>query len=103
MIYVKNEDSTKFEPPKNPLIEKWDRLYPPMKHGAPCGIVLGYFEDGRPIMNYSCVLCDEEKCRHSSHWKVPEEDKDIYDTWRKDCEEYMLKHNFKLLEEKGEF
>ena len=102
MINVKNEDGSKFEPPKNPLIEKWDRLYPPMKHGEPCGIVLGYFEDGRPIMNYSCVLCNEEKCRYSSCWKVPEEDKAIYDSWQKECKEYMLKHNFKTLESKEE-
>lgn len=88
-----NEDGTKFDPPKNPLIEKWDRLYPPMRYGEPCGPVLGHFEDGRPIMNYSCVLCHEEKCRHSDSWKVPEEDKEVYKAWQKEYEEYVNKHN----------
>lgn len=88
-----NEDGTEFNPPKNPLEEKWNQMYPPMKHGEPCDPVLGYFNDGRPIMNYGCVLCHEEKCPNSDYWKVPEEDQEIYDAWEKECREYFNKHN----------
>ena len=92
-LKLMNEDGTEFNPPKNPLEEKWDRLYPPMRYGEPCGPVLGYYEDGRPIMNYSCVLCHEEKCPISDSWKVPEEDREVYEAWRKEYSEYYHKHN----------
>lgn len=88
-----NEDGTKFDPPKNPLIEKWDVLYPPTRHGEPCGPVIGYFEDGREMMNYSCVICRNAKCRHSDSWRVPEEDKEAYNDWMREYEEYINKHN----------
>lgn len=92
-IKLINEDGTEFNPPMNPLDEKWDKLYPPMRYGEPCGPVLGHFEDGRPIMNFSCVLCHNEKCRHSDDWKVPEEDREEYEAWRKEYDEYIDKHN----------
>ena len=92
-LKLMNEDGTEFHPPKNPLEEKWSKLYPPMRHGEPCGPVLGHYEDGRPIMNFSCVMCGEEKCPISENWKVPEEDREVYEAWRKEFEEYIDKHN----------
>ena len=57
---------------KKVKIKKWEKKYPPIKDGKPCcGPILGYKNDGRPIANYSCVLCHEEKCIHSDYWKVP--------------------------------
>lgn len=89
-----NEDGSKMDDyPKNPLKEKWDKLYPPMRYGEPCSIILGYYEDGKPIMNYSCVLCYEEKCPHSNGWKVPEEDKEEYEKYQKQIDEYHKIHN----------
>lgn len=89
-----NEDGSKMDDwPKNPLKEKWDKLYPPMRNGKPCGPYLGRFEDGRPIMNYTCVICYEEKCQHSNSWKVPEEDKEEYAEHLKRVDEYNKIHN----------
>lgn len=92
-----NEDGTEFNPPVNPLREKWDRLYPPMKNCEPCDIVLGYQENGTPYMNYGCVLCYEEKCPYSEGWKVPEEDLDTYELWQKEVYEYHKIHNPNLI------
>ena len=89
-----NEDGSSMKDfPENPLKEKWDRLYPPMRHGKPCGPYLGKFDDGRPIMNYTCVICHEEKCQHSDNWKVPEEDKEEYEEYLKRVDEYNRTHN----------
>lgn len=90
---ILNEDGTELVYPANPLQEKWDNLYPPIRNGEPCGPILGYFKDGRPMMNYGCVLCCEEKCQHSSSWKCPEEDKEIYKQYMKECDEYFYAHN----------
>lgn len=97
-IDIVNEDETDIDFPVNPLLEKWDKLYPPMRYGKPCSAILGYFGNGRPIMNYSCVLCNEEKCRYSSNWKVPDEDKAVWDDYLRQVEEYNKIHNPKLYE-----
>lgn len=97
-IRIVNEDGTDidFEYPQTDLYDKWDKLYPPMRYGEPCSTILGYQENGAPIMNYGCVLCHNEKCRHSSYWKVPEEDKEEWDKYREAVYQYDLKHNPKL-------
>lgn len=88
-----NEDGTDLIWPPNPLKEKWEKLYPPTKQGEPCSPELGHFNDGKPIMNYSCVLCCEEKCFHSNNWTVPEEDREVYEKYLEECKEYYNKHN----------
>lgn len=103
-IRIVNEDGTDvdFEYPKTDLYDKWDRLYPPTRYGKPCSTVLGYMEDGAPIMNYGCVLCHNEKCRHSDSWVVPEEDRDAWEASKQAIREYDKMHNptsAKLLEE----
>ena len=98
-ITIVNEDGTPCELPENPLEEKWKKLYPPTKNGKPCSDILGYTDDNRPIANYSCILCHEDKCPHSNYWEVPEEDKEIYEEYRKQVNEYNRLHNPKLYEE----
>lgn len=94
MIEIVNEDGTSIDDrPKNPLKEKWERLYPPTRNGKPCSSILGYKDDGSPIMNYICVWCGESKCPHSEHWKVPEEDKEVWDKYQADLENYHKIHN----------
>lgn len=106
-IRIVNEDGTDidFEYPQTYLYEKWDKLYPPTRRGQPCSTILGRQENGAPIMNYSCVLCHEEKCRHSDNWKVPEEDKEEWERYQKEIREYDRIHNpsiAKILDEADE-
>ena len=92
-----NEDGSKMDDfPKNPLKEKWDKLYPPTRNGKPCSPYLGKYDDGRPIMNYTCVICHEKKCQHSDDWEIPEEDKEEYEKYQKQVDEYNKIHNPKL-------
>lgn len=88
-----NEDGTKFDPPKNPLLEKWEKLYVPND----CGPISGYDEEHDKVyMNYGCVLCTSDKCHHSNAWKIPEEDKEIYEEYRKSYMDYIKAHNPKI-------
>ena len=74
------EDGTPVDPPENPLKEKWDKLYPPK-----CGLC----DDD--IVNYSCAFnCDA--CPRSSSWQIPDEDKEVFEQWKKDCENYYNSH-----------
>jgi hypothetical protein len=94
LLKIVNEDGTSIDDyPKNPLMEKWKKLYPPIRYGEACSQILGTYEDGRPIMNYSCVLCCEEKCIYSDNWKVPEEDLEIYNEYLKELDSYNEIHN----------
>lgn len=96
-LKIVNEDGSNMDDfPENPLIEKWDNLYPPTRWGKPCGPVLGYYDDGKPIMNYTCVMCHEKKCRHSDDWEVPEEDREEYEKYLKQVDEYNKIHNPRL-------
>lgn len=89
-----NEDGTSMDDiPKNPLKEKWLKLYPPTRNGKPCSNILGYQDDGTPIMNYTCVDCKESKCPHSDYWEVPEEDKEIYEKYKEERSKYLHLHN----------
>ena len=95
---IKFPDGTLFEPPVNPLKEKWDKLYPPTPKPQYSQVCDGY----------SCMWCG--RCPNGDYWKVPEEDKDIYDKWYKEYTDYCDSHggilngeitvNFNLL--KGE-
>ena len=80
---IVNEDGTllDFERPKNPLEEKWERLYPPTpmpQYSQVC--------DG-----YSCMWCG--RCPRGDNWKVPEEDKEIWEDYQRQCREYDRIHN----------
>ena len=73
-------DGTTFDPPKNPLKEKWDKLYPPTpipQYSQVC--------DG-----YSCMWCG--RCPSGDYWKVPEEDKEVYEMWQKEYDDYCNSH-----------
>ena len=91
---IVNEDGTPldFERPKNPLEEKWERLYPPTpmpQYSQVC--------DG-----YSCMWCG--RCPRGDNWKVPEEDKEIWEDYRRQCREYNRIHNprlYKMLNKLG--
>lgn len=99
---IVNEDGTDCIIPANPLSEKWKEKYN-LRNGKPCSPILGRSEDGSPIMNYTCVLCHEEKCYLSDGFIVPEEDKEIYEKYLKERYNYLVTHNpsYKdLLEEK---
>ena len=62
------------------LVEQWkNEGYTKNNFGNECNDILGYYEDGRPIMNYSCVLCTSPNCFKSEGWKIPEKDKVTYD------------------------
>ena len=82
-IEVINEDGTPlgFEFPKNPLKEKWDKLYPPIPMSQYSQVCDGY----------SCMWCD--RCPHGSGWKVPEEDKEVWSEYQKQIERYHKIHN----------
>ena len=90
---IVNEDGTPldFERPKNPLEEKWERLYPPTpmpQYSQVC--------DG-----YSCMWCG--RCPRGDNWKVPEEDKEIWEDYRRQCREYNRIHNPRLYEMLNKF
>lgn len=79
-----NADGTVFNPPKNPLEEKWNKLYPPTpmpQYSQVC--------DG-----YSCLWCG--RCPNGSNWIVPEEDIKIWVRYQEQVREYMMQHNSNL-------
>ena len=85
-IQLVNEDGTKcnFEFPKNPLEEKWNKLYPSIPKP----------ESSQVCDGYSCMCC--RRCPKGSYWKVPEEDREVWDKYRKEVMEYHKIHNPKL-------
>ena len=92
-IELVNNDGTSMDDfPKNPLEEKWDKLYNINKYGTACSPVLGEQEDGTPIMNYGCVLCHSKRCHRSDSFVVPEEDREVYNQYQLDVERYMIQH-----------
>ena len=83
-INLINEDGTEYNPPKNPLEEKWNKLYPPIpmpQYSQVC--------DG-----YSCMCCG--RCPNGSYWKVPEEDKEVWGKYVQEKREYHRLHNPEL-------
>lgn len=101
-IEVVCEDGTPLtEAPKNPLVEQWkNEGYTKNNFGNECNDILGYYEDGRPIMNYSCVLCTSPNCFKSEGWKIPEKDKVTYDKWIKEMDVFYILHNPTLYQNK---
>lgn len=81
-----NEDGTDYNPPKNPLAEKWKKLYPSCSN------------DGD---TYKCIYCG--KCPYGEYWYVPEEDRDEFNKYGKVLAEYDAIHNPSLyaLRKKG--
>ena len=57
LINPTNEDGTEFNPPKNPLLEKWFREHPPIKMPQYSQVCDGY----------SCMWCD--RCPHGDAQK----------------------------------
>lgn len=82
-LNVVNEDGTSldFEFPKNPLKEKWDKLYPPTPMAQYSQVCDGY----------SCMWCG--RCPDGSYWKVPEEDKEVWEQYQGQLREYDRIHN----------
>ena len=78
-----NEDGTPFDynRPKNPLEEKWAKLYPPTPMPQFSQVCDGY----------SCMWCG--RCPHGEYWKVPEEDKEVYADYCRELREYDKIHN----------
>lgn len=74
------EDGTPFEPPENPLLEKWREKYPRVKMPQYSQVCDGW----------SCLWC--ERCPDGSEWKVPEEDKEEYAKFNKKYKEYISEH-----------
>lgn len=87
-IQLVNEDGTdcNFKFPENPLEEKWNRLYPPIPKP----------EYSQVCDGYSCMCCG--RCPKGSYWKVPEEDKEVWDEYKKEIMEYHKIHNPNLYE-----
>ena len=92
------EDNVSLEDaPKNPLIDKWKAEgYTKDEYGKACSAVLGHQEDGRPIMNYNCVLCHSSNCYLSDDWVVPEEDKEAFEKWQRAVSEFYRTHGSEL-------
>lgn len=90
-LQIINEDGTdcNFEYPENPLKEKWDKLYPPNQR----------YKSKENCQGYSCMWCG--LCPYGSHWKVPEEDKELWQEYRKKVFEYHKIHNPDLAELMG--
>lgn len=78
---ILNDDGTVYNPPKNPLKEKWDRLYPPTSMPQYSQVCDGY----------SCMWCG--RCPKGSDWKVPEEDREVWEEYQKQIREYDRIHN----------
>ena len=75
---MKWSDGTPYNPPENPLKEKWAKLYPPCDlsdHGD---------------FDYSCILCSN--CPNSEYWQVPEEDKEVWEQHRLAVKKYVEDH-----------
>lgn len=92
VIELVNNDGTSIDKmPKNPLEEKWAKKYNLNGFGVECSNVLGKSENGNPIMNFSCVICHSRGCWRSDSFVVPEEDKEEYEKYLKELNEYHKK------------
>lgn len=81
-IELANEDGTDLSNfPKNPLEEKWNKLYLPISEP----------EYSKTCDGYSCMYCG--RCHKGSYWKVPEEDKKVWDHYQEQIKEYNRTHN----------
>ena len=80
-VTLLNEDGTPFNPPINPLEEKWKKLYPstPMAERH-------QYCDG-----YSCAWCD--RCPKGDNWVIPEDDREEFLAYISTYNTYIAKHN----------
>ena len=75
---MKWSDGTPYNPPENPLKEKWTTLYPP------CNL------SDRSNLNYSCIFCD--RCPNGEYWRVPIADKEVWRQHQLDVKAYIKDH-----------
>lgn len=75
-----NKTEFKSNFPKNPLKEKWNKLYPPTPMSQYSQVCDGY----------SCMWCG--RCPKGDYWKVPEEDKEIWDKYQRQIYQYYKIH-----------
>lgn len=92
IILMNNDGTSMHDIPRNPLEEKWSKMYNQDKFGEQCSPVLGQSSTGAPIMNYSCVLCHSMKCFRSDNFEVPEEDKEEYEAFLQRLHDYHVLH-----------
>ena len=84
LIEIKNEDGTTLEDmPKNPLEEKWDKLYPKKD--------ICKKMERQNIINYSCFNCNQ--CKEGELFVIPKEDQKKYEEYLKKVDEYNRLHN----------
>lgn len=77
-----NEDGTTLDNfPKNPLKQKWHTIFPSTPKP----------EYSQVCDGYSCMWCG--RCPKGSYWEVPEEDKEEYENYLKQVDEYNKIHN----------
>lgn len=83
MQVMMNEDGTLMSDgfPENPLKKKWDKLYPPTPNESLMQVC-----DGN-----SCLWCG--RCPSGQLWTIPDEDREIYNKYRLEVQEYHKKHN----------
>lgn len=79
MIEVVCENKTESGMPKNPLMDKWLKLYPPKPMAQYSQVCDGY----------SCMWCG--RCPHGDNWKCPEEDKEVYEKYLEELHEYFVR------------
>ena len=77
---LKWKDGTPFNPPENPLKEKWKEKYPKIPDTLASQVCDGY----------SCMWCG--RCPDGDYWKVPEEDKEAYDKYKAEYDKYIDSH-----------
>lgn len=82
-IEITNEDGTSmdFNRPRDPLKEKWDKLYPPTQQSS----------DGSNCEGYKCLWCD--KCQNGEYWKIPEDDLKQWKEYQEQIVQYHKIHN----------
>ena len=77
---MKWRDGSKYEPPENPLKDKWEKLYPSVPKP----------EYSQVCDDYSCMWC--ERCPKGEYWEVPDEDKAVYQHYMTELYTYIEKH-----------
>lgn len=69
--------------PKNPLEEKWNRLYPQIPKP----------EYSQVCDGYSCMWCG--RCPKGEYFKIPEEDLELWNNYQKQLDNYLQSHSIK--------
>jgi len=77
---LNNDGTSMVDYPENPLKEKWSKLYPPSPMPQFSQVCDGY----------SCMWCG--RCPRGEYWKVPEEDKEVWEAYQKELYDYNINH-----------